>query len=124
VRFGYENHPERTSAELLDKIGDEDEDVIGACLDTGWFGTYGYDAAQALREVGPRLIYLHLKDVAAKGGHDTVRLGTGVVPVKACVQVVKELGYKGGISIEHEPEHFNPDEDVKAGLELVREWLR
>lgn len=123
VRFGYENHPEHSSAELLEKIGAGDEDVIGACVDTGWFGTHGYDAAQALREVGPRLIHLHLKDVAAKGGHDTVRLGTGVVPVRECVAVLKEIGYTGGISIEHEPEHYNPDEDVKAGLGLVQEWL-
>ena len=47
VRFNLENHPEKTAAELLEKIGDGGEGRIGATVDTGWFGTQGYDAAQA-----------------------------------------------------------------------------
>lgn len=33
------------------KIGTSNEDVIGFCVDTGWFGTHGYDAELAWREV-------------------------------------------------------------------------
>jgi sugar phosphate isomerase/epimerase len=39
------------------------------------------------------------------------------------VKTLVELGYTGGISIEHEPEHYNPNEDVAASLVLVKEWL-
>ncbi len=106
LRFGYENHPEHSSAELLAKIGPGDEDVIGAAVDTGWFGTYGCDAVQALRDVGPRLFHVHLKDVLAPGGHDTCRYGRGCVPIQACVEALQAMGYTGGISVEHEPDHY------------------
>src|SRR5437762_1592037 len=47
VKLGYENHPaEKTPQDLLRKIGSGDQDVIGATIDTGWFGTQGYDAAR------------------------------------------------------------------------------
>jgi sugar phosphate isomerase/epimerase len=124
LKFGYENHPERSIQEMLDKVGDGDEDVIGFCVDTGWFGTYGVDAVAALRAVGPRLFHVHLKDVVAPGGHRTCQLGTGVVPVVDCVRTLVEMGYKGAISIEHEPEDHNPNEECVASLALVKQVLR
>jgi sugar phosphate isomerase/epimerase len=124
VRLGYENHPERNTAEMYAKIGAGNEDVIGFCVDTGWFGTHGYDAVTALHEVYPRLFHVHLKDVLAPGSHTTCRFGRGCVPIEACVRTLVDLGYTGGISIEHEPEHYSPNEDVVAGAEMVRGWLR
>ncbi len=122
LRFGLENHPEKTPTELLAKIGQGDTDVIGVAIDTGWFGTQGYDAAQAIRTLAPVLVHVHLKDVLAPGAHDTCRLGAGIVPVRECVQALRDLGYRGGVSIEHEPEHFNPNDDVRASLALVQPW--
>lgn len=123
LRLGLENHPEKTPAELLARLGEGDADVIGVALDTGWFGTQGYDAALAIRALAPLLVHVHLKDVLAAGSHDTCRLGAGVVAVRECVQALLDLGYTGGVSIEHEPEHFNPNDDVRASLALVRSWL-
>jgi L-ribulose-5-phosphate 3-epimerase len=40
LRFGLENHPERTPDEVLGRITDLGERV-GATVDTGWFGTHG-----------------------------------------------------------------------------------
>jgi sugar phosphate isomerase/epimerase len=121
--LGYENHPERNTGEMYAKIGEGNEDVIGFCVDTGWFGTHGFDAAAALIDLAPRLVHVHLKDVLAPGSHETCRLGRGCVPVEACVRTLVQLGYTGGISIEHEPEHYNPNEDVAAGRVLVQQWL-
>ena len=50
VRFGYENHPEKSPQEVLALIGDAD-DVLGAAVDTGWWATQGYDPVQALRDL-------------------------------------------------------------------------
>ena len=123
VRLGYENHPERNTAEMYAKIGQGNEDVIGFCVDTGWFGTHNYDAVAALRELSPCLFHVHLKDVLAPGSHDTCRYGQGCVPIEACVRTLVDLGYTGGISIEHEPDHYNPNEDVVANLAMVKSWL-
>src|SRR5262245_34194553 len=46
VRFGLENHPERTPAEVLEAIGDAD--ALGAAVDTGWWATQGYDPVAAI----------------------------------------------------------------------------
>ncbi len=122
--LGLENHPEKTPQELLDKIGDSGDGRIGACVDTGWFGTQGYDAAKALEELRGHLMLVHLKDVLAPGAHDTCRYGKGVVPVERCVRVLQRIGYTGAISIEHEPEHGDPTEDVRASAAMLREWLQ
>ncbi len=123
LRFGLENHPEKTPEELLQKVGDDEGGLIGVCADTGWFGTYGYDAVDALRKLAPRLLHVHLKDVLHTGGHDTCRYGQGVVPIRGCVETLKQVGYTGAISIEHEPELFDPGEDVRASFALLKQWL-
>lgn len=120
--FGLENHPEKTPDEIRAKLGGAD-DRLGVALDTGWFGTYGYDAARAVAELGDVLVHLHLKDVRAVGAHETCRYGAGVVPVEACVAELKRLGYAGGISVEHEPEFSDPTEDCRVSLELLKGWL-
>lgn len=124
LRLAVENHPEeKTAADLLAKIGDGGDGTIGAAVDTGWFGTQGYDAAQALAEIGEFVFHVHLKDVRAVGGHDTCLFGEGVVPIEACVRTLQRMGYRGGYGIEHEPDHYDPTEECKAMLGMLRGWL-
>ena len=122
LRFGYENHPEKTPAELIKRIHGGDE-RIGVTLDTGWFGTHGYNAADAIQELAPHLFYVHLKDVKERGKHETCSFGAGVVPLEACVAALKDVGYAGPLSVEHEPETFDPTEDVRASKAQLEAWL-
>ncbi|MDQ4076767.1 MAG: sugar phosphate isomerase/epimerase [Chloroflexota bacterium] len=124
LKLGIENHPEKSPAEMLAKIGDGGDGTIGTTVDTGWYGTQGYDAARAIEELGQTVFYVHLKDVLEVGEHNTSRYGRGIVPVKACVRALERIGYEGPIGIEHEPEHFDPTEDVKASFAMLREWLQ
>ena len=121
--LGIENHPEKTPEELLAKIGDGGDGTIGAAVDTGWFGTQGYDAAQAIERLGEYVLHVHLKDVLAAGAHDTCRFGQGVVPIERCVRTLQRLRYRGAYSIEHEPDHYDPTEDCRAMLPMLRGWL-
>jgi L-ribulose-5-phosphate 3-epimerase len=131
--FGYENHPEKTPEEVLEKIGPDENGRIGVALDTGWFGTQQFDAAEAVKRLSSRIALVHLKDIhnPEKGfgptlkamGHETCALGDGVVPVEQCVSVLKTLGYEGGISIEHEPEHHNPLPEVQESFKRLKAWL-
>ena len=123
LRLAIENHPEKTPEALLQQIGDGAGGRIGAAVDTGWFGTQGYDAAQAIERLGEQIIHVHLKDVLAAGAHDTCRYGRGVVPVEACVHRLQRMDYRGAYSVEHEPEHEDPTEDCRAMLEMLRGWL-
>ncbi|MDQ3432886.1 MAG: sugar phosphate isomerase/epimerase [Actinomycetota bacterium] len=122
--FGVENHPERTPAEMLLQIGDTGGGRIGTTVDTGWYGTQGYDAARAIDELTPHVVGVHLKDVRHVGmPHETCRYGQGVVPLRRCVQALRRNGYTGTISVEHEPEDFDPSEDVRTSREMLEAWL-
>ncbi|MBE0690373.1 MAG: sugar phosphate isomerase/epimerase [Anaerolineae bacterium] len=123
LKLGVENHPEKTPQEMLERLGASDEDVIGTAVDTGWYGTQGYDAAQALSELRERLVHVHLKDVRQPGAHETCRFGEGCVPVEKCVETLRTIGYSGPISIEHEPDLFDPADDLKMNLQLLKEWM-
>jgi L-ribulose-5-phosphate 3-epimerase len=123
MRLGVENHPEKTPQELITRIGGESGGRVGAAVDTGWFGTQGYDAADALEALRDYLVVVHLKDVRATGGHDTCALGDGVVPIQRCVETLKRIGYTGSISIEHEPNDYDPSEECRQSRIRVEGWL-
>ena len=133
-RLAVENHPEKNAAELLARLGEGDEDVIGACADTGWFGTQDCNAADAIHELKGRLFHIHLKDVKARRagktgyegidlGHECCRYGAGIVPVEQTVRTAIRDGFKGPISVEQEPELYDPTEDVRASLQLLKSWI-
>ncbi|MEM7531164.1 MAG: sugar phosphate isomerase/epimerase family protein [Chloroflexota bacterium] len=123
VKLGIENHPEKNPDEVLAKIGDGADGFIGVAIDTGWFGTQGYDAAKATRELRDHIVHMHMKDVRAAGGHETCRFGEGVVPLAETVAALKEIGYTGPLCVEHEPEHHNPNEDCRVSLGMLQGWL-
>jgi sugar phosphate isomerase/epimerase len=122
--LGIENHPdEKTAADMLTKIGDGAGGRIGTTVDTGWYGTHGYDAARAIRELTSHVVHVHLKDVLAVGGHETCRFGRGIVPLEDCVRALHEIGYQGIYTVEHEPADYDPTEDCTASRILLSEWL-
>jgi sugar phosphate isomerase/epimerase len=95
----------------------------GATVDTGWFGTQGYDAARAIEELGERVVHVHLKDVFEVGQHRTSGYGHGVVPLERCVDALARNGYAGAISIEHEPDDHDPSDEIREARVLLEGWL-
>jgi L-ribulose-5-phosphate 3-epimerase len=124
VKLALQNHPEQTPAEMLAQIGDGGDGTIGTACDTGWWGTQGFDAARAIRELNGHLLAVHLKDIQAAGAHETCTFGAGVVDIRACVRAMREIGYAGPIGIEHEPEDHDPTRDVLESRAMLEEWLR
>jgi len=133
VGYAIENHPEKSSAEVLARLGSGDEDVVGIGLDTGWCGTAKWDAFAAVKDLGHRLFAIHLKDVKARRtektglefidmGHETCRLGDGIVPIKAIVEHLRTIGFRGAISVEHEPEMHDPRQEIEESRERVEQW--
>ena len=122
VRFGLENHPERTPQEVLDTIGD-DADVLGAAVDTGWWATQSYDPVAAIGELSDRLFHVHLKDVEEPGTHVSCMHGEGCANIAGCVEKLLAIGYSGPVSIEHEPYDRDPTAECVRMLERIREQL-
>ena len=124
VTLAIENHPERTPDELLAKI-EAGEGTMAATVDTGWWGTQGYDPVRAIEELGGHVAHVHLKDVLRRGEpHDTCAWGEGVVDIEACVRALARLGYRGALAVEHEPEDRDPTEEIRAMRQQLEEWVR
>jgi L-ribulose-5-phosphate 3-epimerase len=124
VRLAYENHPERTPQEALDRIAGGG-DAVGLTVDTGWWATQGYDPVRALDELAGHVLHVHLKDVLHEGEpHETCRWGEGIVRLEDCVRALRRHGYAGALTIEHEPETYDPTDDCRAMLAQLKEWLR
>ena len=121
VRFGLENHPERTPGEVLAAIGDESS--LGAAVDTGWWATQGYDPVDAIRELSDRLLHVHLKDVEEPGTHVSCMHGEGCARIADCVDALVGLGYSGALTLEHEPYDRDPTAECARMLTRVREQL-
>jgi sugar phosphate isomerase/epimerase len=118
IGFNIENHPEKSAAELVAKIGGGNE-WLGVCIDMGWLGSQGASAPEVIRACGTLVRHTHVKDVKAAGAHDTCALGEGVVNVPACLKTLRELKYAGSYSWEDEPEDRNPFDSAVRN----REWI-
>ena len=121
VRYGLENHPERTPSEVLEAIGDAD--VLGAAVDTGWWATQEYDPVAAIHELRDRLFHVHLKDVEEPGTHVTCMYGEGCARIVDCVEALLDVGYAGPVSVEHEPYDRDPTDECARMLALVEGQL-
>jgi sugar phosphate isomerase/epimerase len=118
IRFNLENHPEKNSEEILQKIGGGNE-WLGVCVDTGWLGTQSAPVPETILAIGEFVRHNHIKDVKDHGGHDTCLLGEGVAQVEVCMKAFQEIGYDGWYSWEDEPEDRNPFDSAVRN----REWI-
>ncbi|HEX3314437.1 MAG TPA: sugar phosphate isomerase/epimerase [Gemmataceae bacterium] len=105
---------------------------IGTCLDTGHlihsaiapFNRH-LDPAQQVRAMGARNFGIHLKDHNNMTERDVVfgRDG-GVLNVLSVLQALRDVNFRGYISIEYEANAANPTPDVRACLDVLKESVR
>ena len=93
---------------------------IGCCIDVGHTARTGVDVVAAIAEAGPRLLDMHLKDLADphnpdwKVGRDSqVAVGEGKLPIKGIFAQLIKMGYNGCANLEYE---IHPD-DPLPGME-------
>ncbi len=122
VRVGIENYTERHPDEIRAKIG-FDDDILGACVDTGAWLMQGYNPAHAIRALGSQVWHVHLKDIAALGSSTQVPLGSGILDLEAVLAALRAINYNGILTIEQETVHADPTADVISGKALVEHLL-
>lgn len=93
--------------------------TVGATADIGHFASCGHDAVDAVRELGPRLKLVHLKDVEAAGGEVNVLLGKGIAKAPEVMRELHRQNFSGLIAIEYEKEG-DVNEDIKTDVEIAR----
>jgi sugar phosphate isomerase/epimerase len=116
------------SAEVILAAVKDHHPQIGSCLDTGHLIRAAQlgkklDPAEEIRVMGARNFGIHLKDHDNKKGHDVI-YGQGVLDVPAVLKALKEVKFKGWISIEYEYHPEDPSPDMKACLNVVKEAIR
>ncbi|MEO7911696.1 MAG: sugar phosphate isomerase/epimerase [Roseiflexaceae bacterium] len=121
IRMGLENHPHKTAQEVIDIVAPF-APWVGSANDTGWFATQGYDAVRATYELRDYLVHVHLKDITVVGGHETCALGDGVVDIPGVLKALKEIGYTGAVTIEHEPYDHDPTAACALSLKRAAAW--
>lgn len=123
LRLAIENHPERTPAEMLEKIGDGAGGRIGTCVDTGWYATQGYNPALAIHELRDHLLHIHLKNVLPGEDHLNTGYDHGEVDIRACLTALQDIDYEGDISVEDHATDHDPTEEIEQGRALVNRYF-
>ena len=107
IRFAIHNHgPE-------DKVWPSPLDVLkavhsmdprmGCCIDVGHTLRAGTDVVEAIRQAGPRLFNVHMKDLTDSSAKESqVAVGQGKMPVRALFQALMDIRYPGFVDLEYE----------------------
>lgn len=129
VRIAIHNHGPKHRYDKLEQVAGALKDrhpLIGACVDTGHVIRTKEDPVKWVRELGPRVFALHIKDdVKQDGGSQNVVLGKGHLDVVEVFRAVKAINFPadGCISLEYEANPANPIDDMKQCLDVAREAI-
>lgn len=109
--------------DVLKAVGNMDK-RMGCCVDIGHATRAGDDIPSTLREVGPRLFDLHMKDLADKDKRESqVAVGKGILPIKAIFQTLIDMRYTGTADLEYEIEAKDPMPGVTESIAFMRKTL-
>lgn len=127
IKVGYHNHPQRPNdpnyrvwdPNYILELTKGRDPRIGSCADLGHWTNSGLNAADCVRILKDRVVSSHLKDIAL-GGTQCVRPGTGRAKLDQALHALKEVGFDGPISIEHEINWDDNVPDVIAYVDFVK----
>ena len=94
--------------------------TVGATLDVGQMAACGHDPVDAVRKLAPRLLMVHLKDVAGVGAEHNVLFGRGIAKIPEVMAELKKINYKNLVAIEYEKDG-NSNQDMEALVRYTRE---
>ncbi len=82
---------------------------IGLCIDVGHTSRAGTDVVAAIHAAGPRLLDMHIKDLAdMRVKESQVAVGDGKMPVPAIFAALNSIGYQGFVDLEYEIHEDDP----------------
>jgi sugar phosphate isomerase/epimerase len=128
IRFAIHNHgPE-------DKIWHSPLDVLkavksmdprmGCCIDVGHTVRAGTDVVDAIKQVGPRLFDVHMKDLTDFQAKDSqVAVGEGRMPVRKIFETLIAMKYNGFVDLEYEIHPDDPMPGVISSFAYMRRVL-
>ncbi|MET7452448.1 sugar phosphate isomerase/epimerase family protein [Streptomyces sp. NPDC005574] len=124
VRILLETHDShRTGADAIRIIGPVGHHQVGSLWDVmhTWLG--GEQPAETYAALAPTLGYVQVKDIASAEDTTPVRLGTGVLPLTECVEVLSRHGWDGWLCWEYEKRWYERAAPLPGLLGPGREHL-
>ena len=140
IRTSTENHghifqaPERVR-ELILAVDNEN---YGWLCDMGNFLCADCEPLASVKIAAPYAFHVHAKDFLYKSGEGVrpmgffgtvggnhlrgTAVGHGIVPVKECIEALKDAGYDGYVSLEFEG-HEDPIFAITAGLDFIKRCI-
>jgi sugar phosphate isomerase/epimerase len=94
---------------------------IGCCIDVGHTVRAGTDVVQAIREAGPRLFNLHMKDLTSfQDKESQVAVGDGMMPMRKIFEALIAMKYAGFVDLEYEVHPDDPMPGVISSFAYMR----
>jgi len=125
IRFAIHNHgPEdklwHSPLDVLKAVKNLDP-RMGCCIDVGHTARAGADVVQSIREAGPRLFNVHMKDLTSfQSKESQVAVGEGAMPVKKIFEALIAMKYQGFVDLEYEIHADDPMPGVIASFAYMR----
>jgi sugar phosphate isomerase/epimerase len=92
----------------------------GICIDAGHAARAGADLVESIKEAGPRLFDMHIKDLRSLAKDTGCPVGEGVLPIVGTFKELKKMNYAGTVSLEYEIDEDNPFTGMKASFAYMR----
>ena len=94
---------------------------MGLCIDIGHTVRTGTDVVAAIREAGPRLHDLHLKDLRdTKDIASQCVVGEGAIPIPDILRQLSAMQFAGCANLEYEIDAANPLPGMQRSLSYLR----
>jgi sugar phosphate isomerase/epimerase len=94
---------------------------MGLCIDVGHTVRTGTDVVAAIREAGPRLLDLHLKDLRdLKDVRSQCIVGEGAIPTGAILRELTAMRFSGCANLEYEIDANDPLPGMQRSLAYLR----
>ena len=82
---------------------------MGCCIDVGHTVRAGTDVIDAIKQVGPRLFDVHMKDLTDFSAKESqVAVGEGKMPVRQIFETLIAIKYQGYVDLEYEVHGDDP----------------
>lgn len=93
----------------------------GLCIDCGHTARTGVDVVESIQEAGPRLLDMHIKDLAdMRVKESQVAVGEGKMPIPQIFLALIKMGYKGCVNLEYEINENNPLPGMQQSFSYMR----
>jgi sugar phosphate isomerase/epimerase len=101
---------------------------FGLCMDVGHAARAGSDVVKAIAAAGPRLLDMHVKDLAffkdnngGRAARDSqCDVGDGIMPFPQIFQQLKKMNYQGCVDLEYEIHADDPMPGVQRSFSYMR----